>query len=220
MGVPFLIFRVFEGINDGSGLVVGVLPNMVGEPYKTATISYIDATFEVEMWQSMLTDRPLILVTNDDGIVAPGLRALVEAARNFGRVVVVAPNAPQSGQGHAITIEMPIHIDRIELFEGVESYECTGTPVDCVKLATNVILKGQRIDLCLSGINHGSNAPCRRPWKPRWKESHPLVFRSTITRWMPIWVLRNTLPSASSTMCCGTGCAIRSCGTSTFPTCP
>ncbi len=106
----------------------------------------------------MTSDRPLILVTNDDGIVAPGLRALVEATKKFGRVVVVAPNAPQSGQGHAITIEVPIHIDRIELFEGVESYECTGTPVDCVKLATNVILKGQRIDLCLSGINHGSNA--------------------------------------------------------------
>lgn len=99
-----------------------------------------------------------ILVTNDDGIFAPGLNALVEIARTFGEVIVVAPNSPQSGMGHAITLHEPLRINKIMQFEGIESYECSGTPVDCVKLAKNVILKDKSIDLCLSGINHGSNA--------------------------------------------------------------
>lgn len=102
--------------------------------------------------------RPLILVTNDDGINAPGIRALVEAVKPLGEVVVVAPDKPQSGQGHAITIEHPIRLRKIEVFDGIESYRCSGTPVDCVKLAKNVLLKDRKIDLCVSGINHGSNA--------------------------------------------------------------
>lgn len=102
--------------------------------------------------------KPLILVTNDDGISAPGIKALVEVARNFGEVVVVAPDSPQSGQGHAVTIKDPIRTHKVDAFMGIESWECSGTPVDCVKLATNVLLKGRKIDLCLSGINHGSNA--------------------------------------------------------------
>ena len=102
--------------------------------------------------------KPLILVTNDDGIAAPGIRALVKVAKKFGRVLVVAPDSPQSGQGHAITIEQPIQLRKVDIFKGIESYECSGTPVDCVKLAKNVILKGKEIDLCVSGINHGSNA--------------------------------------------------------------
>jgi 5'-nucleotidase len=105
-----------------------------------------------------MKDKPLILVTNDDGIFANGIKALVEVARNFGEVVVVAPDSPQSGQGHAVTIKDPIRLHKVDVFEGIESYECSGTPVDCVKLATNVILKDRKIDLCLSGINHGSNA--------------------------------------------------------------
>jgi 5'-nucleotidase len=105
-----------------------------------------------------MKDKPLILLTNDDGIFAPGIQALVEVARKFGEVVVVAPDSPQSGQGHAVTIKDPIRIHQVEVFPGIESWECSGTPVDCVKLATNVILKGRKIDLCLSGINHGSNA--------------------------------------------------------------
>lgn len=100
----------------------------------------------------------LILVTNDDGITAPGIAHLVDIARQFGRVVVVAPDSPQSGQGHAITLEQPLRLKKANVFDGVEAYECSGTPVDCVKLAKHVVLKGQRIDLCLSGINHGSNA--------------------------------------------------------------
>lgn len=104
--------------------------------------------------------KPLILVTNDDGVVAPGIRALVEVAATLGEVVVVAPDSPQSGKGHAITIHDPLRIKRVKLFEGLatEAWECSGTPVDCVKLAKHVILKDRTIDLCVSGINHGSNA--------------------------------------------------------------
>ena len=102
--------------------------------------------------------KKLILVTNDDGIFAPGLIALVNIAKQFGEVIVVAPNSPQSGMGHAITINQPIRLHKIHTLEGIEAYECSGTPVDCVKLAKNVILKNRTIDICLSGINHGSNA--------------------------------------------------------------
>lgn len=104
--------------------------------------------------------KPLILVTNDDGITAAGIRALVEVARQFGEVVVIAPNSPQSGQGHAITLEVPLRLYPVHMFEdwgGIAAYECSGTPVDCVKLAKHVALKNRRIDLCLSGINHGPN---------------------------------------------------------------
>ena len=102
--------------------------------------------------------RPLILVTNDDGIVAPGIRALVEIASEAGEVVVVAPDSPQSGKGHAITIHDPLRLKHVRVFPGIEAWECSGTPVDCVKLAKHIVLKGRQIDLCLSGINHGSNA--------------------------------------------------------------
>lgn len=105
-----------------------------------------------------MSKRPLILVTNDDGIIAPGIKALIEVAKEFGEVVVVAPDSPQSGKGHAITLNQPLRMRKVVMFEDVESYECDGTPADCVKLAKNVLLKGRTIDLCVSGINHGSNA--------------------------------------------------------------
>jgi len=101
---------------------------------------------------------PLILVTNDDGMFAPGIRRLVEIARPMGEVIVVAPNSPQSAKGHAVTLADPLRLNKVSVFEGIEAYECSGTPADCVKLAKNVILKNRRIDLCVSGINHGSNA--------------------------------------------------------------
>lgn len=101
--------------------------------------------------------KPLILVTNDDGITSKGIRTLVEIAQKIGEVVVVAPDSPQSGMGHAITIHDPLRLKKVEIFDGVESYECSGTPVDCVKLAKYIILKGREPDLCVSGINHGSN---------------------------------------------------------------
>ncbi|MBK8193978.1 MAG: 5'/3'-nucleotidase SurE [Lewinellaceae bacterium] len=102
--------------------------------------------------------KPLILVTNDDGIVAPGIRVLVELAAELGEVVVVAPDSPQSGQGHAITIHDPLRLKKANIFPGIEAWECSGTPVDCVKLAKHVVLKDRPIALCVSGINHGTNA--------------------------------------------------------------
>lgn len=102
--------------------------------------------------------KPLILITNDDGISAPGIRALVEAAAKIGEVIVVAPDSPQSAKGHAITISMPLRLKKVEVFDGIESWECSGTPVDSVKLAKSVVLREREIDLCVSGINHGSNA--------------------------------------------------------------
>mgnify|MGYP000209298155 FL=1 len=105
-----------------------------------------------------MNKKPLILVTNDDGITAKGIRALVEVASEFGEVVVVAPDSPQSGKGHAITLHHPLWLHQSDIFEGIESFEYTGTPVDCVKLAKHVVLKDRTVDLCVSGINHGSNA--------------------------------------------------------------
>jgi 5'-nucleotidase len=100
---------------------------------------------------------PTILVTNDDGIMAPGIRNLVEAVRGLGKVVVVAPDKPQSGMGHAITIGNPLRLSPMHhVFEGVEAWSCSGTPVDCVKLAVDKVLR-RKPDLCLSGINHGAN---------------------------------------------------------------
>ncbi|MDW7691796.1 5'/3'-nucleotidase SurE [Flammeovirgaceae bacterium SG7u.111] len=104
-----------------------------------------------------MKEKPLILISNDDGITAPGIRHLVEAMKEIGKVIVVAPNSPQSGMGHAITINDPLKIYKSEIFEDVEAYECSGTPADCIKIAKNYILKGKNPDLVVSGINHGSN---------------------------------------------------------------
>ena len=102
-------------------------------------------------------ERPLILVTNDDGVTATGIRALVEMAKEFGEVYVVAPDSPQSGMGHAVTLNSTLFCDEIEVDEEVKEYACSGTPVDCVKLAVSQILP-RKPDLCISGINHGSNS--------------------------------------------------------------
>src|SRR5690606_11593851 len=101
--------------------------------------------------------KPIILVTNDDGIAAPGIRALIEAVRDLGIVVVVAPDSPQSGMGHAITIGKPLRLYKAEIFDGIDAWQCSGTPVGCLKLARDKVLH-RKPDLCLSGINHGSNA--------------------------------------------------------------
>ncbi len=105
----------------------------------------------------MRSAKPTILVVNDDGITAPGIKALMNVMAELGNVVVVAPDSPQSGMGHAITIGSPLRLDKVEIYEGIESYSCSGTPVDCVKLAVNKVLKGKKPDLCVSGINHGLN---------------------------------------------------------------
>lgn len=104
----------------------------------------------------MMNAKPLILVTNDDGISSKGIRSLVEVARSFGDVLVLAPDKPQSGMGHAITVNHPLRLDKSILFEGLDAYTCTGTPVDCVKLAIYEVLN-RKPDLLLSGINHGEN---------------------------------------------------------------
>jgi len=104
----------------------------------------------------MEMERPNILVVNDDGITAPGIKALMNIAAEFGKVIVVAPDSPQSGMGHAITISKPLRLEKVQLYPGFETYHCSGTPVDCVKLAVNQILH-KKPDLCISGINHGLN---------------------------------------------------------------
>src|SRR5690606_25338770 len=107
---------------------------------------------------SQRTSRPLILVTNDDGMFAPGIARLVSIAQEMGEFIVVAPNSTQSAKVTSVTLEDPIRLNKVDIFEGIEAFECSGTPVDCVKLAKNILLKNRRIDLCVSGINHGSNA--------------------------------------------------------------
>ncbi len=103
-----------------------------------------------------MSTRPLILITNDDGIHAPGITALVEAASKFGDIFVVAPDKPQSGMGHAITINATLRVQKVNAHPGAESWSCSGTPVDCVKMAVSKLLP-RKPDLCLSGINHGAN---------------------------------------------------------------
>jgi 5'-nucleotidase len=104
----------------------------------------------------MSTTKPLILITNDDGITAPGIRALVNAMRALGDVVVVAPDKPQSGMGHAITINSTLRLHEVKQ-DGLTEYACSGTPVDCVKIAIDKIIP-RKPDLLVSGINHGANS--------------------------------------------------------------
>ena len=103
-------------------------------------------------------EKPLILVTNDDGINAPGIRCLIDVMSEIGEVIVVAPDSPQSGMGHAITINSTLHCSKISLKSSKRlEYSCSGTPADCVKLAVNELMP-RKPDLCVSGINHGSNS--------------------------------------------------------------
>jgi 5'-nucleotidase len=101
-------------------------------------------------------EKPIILITNDDGVTAPGIMNLVEAVKDLGKIVVVAPDKPQSGMGHAITIGQPLRLHKISNVDNIEIWSCTGTPVDCVKLAVDKVLH-RKPDICLSGINHGAN---------------------------------------------------------------
>jgi len=101
--------------------------------------------------------KPLILITNDDGVTAPGIETLIKVARAIGDVTVVAPEEPMSGTGHAITVRNPLRVKMLGEDGNVKRYSCNGTPVDCVKLGEQIVLK-RKPDLLLSGINHGSNA--------------------------------------------------------------
>jgi 5'-nucleotidase len=102
-------------------------------------------------------NKPLILITNDDGVEAKGLQALIEIIRPLGTIVVVAPADAQSGMSHAITVKIPLRLTKIREEEDLTVYKCYGTPVDCVKMALNHLLT-KKPDLLLSGINHGSNS--------------------------------------------------------------
>jgi len=102
--------------------------------------------------------KPLILVSNDDGITSKGIRVLINLMKQLGEVVVVAPDSPQSGMGHAITIGNTLRLNESDIFgDEVLAYECSGTPADCIKLAKFYVLKDRKPDLVVSGINHGSN---------------------------------------------------------------
>lgn len=99
-----------------------------------------------------------ILITNDDGIAAPGIKALTEVMHELGEIFIIAPDSAQSGMGHAITINSTLELKHIPGFLGTDNaYSCTGTPVDCVKMGIHELMK-TRPDLCVSGVNHGSNS--------------------------------------------------------------
>lgn len=105
-----------------------------------------------------MMQKPLILVTNDDGITAPGIRALIDVMKEVGEVVVVAPNSAQSGMGHAVTLNNTLTLEKVTIDKEIDNeYACSGTPVDCVKIALSQVLD-RKPDLCVSGINHGSNS--------------------------------------------------------------
>lgn len=101
--------------------------------------------------------RPTILITNDDGVYAPGIRKLIEIARPLGRVIVVAPDSPMSGMSHAITVKTPLRLHKIAEEKDYMEFSCNGTPVDSMKLGEKIVVRGKP-DIVLSGINHGSNA--------------------------------------------------------------
>lgn len=134
-------------------------------PEETQINTKVKAAKESETSSQIKSEKPaktakeerIILITNDDGVTAPGLTALVDAVKDLGKVVVIAPDKAQSGMGHAITIGNPLRMVRVNYFgDNIEAYSCSGTPVDCVKLAVDKILH-RKPDICLSGVNHGAN---------------------------------------------------------------
>ncbi len=100
----------------------------------------------------------MIFLTNDDGVGAKGLERLIEVMRPLGHIVVVAPESTRSGMAHAITMSSPLFLREVRREPGLEVYACSGTPVDCVKMALDHLIVGKKLDLICSGINHGSNA--------------------------------------------------------------
>jgi len=124
---------------------------------KAAKESDAEAKSKLSSPKRPAKEEPIILITNDDGVTAPGIAALVDAVRDLGKIVVIAPDKAQSGMGHAITIGSPLRMVRVNNFgDNIEAYSCSGTPVDCVKLAVDKILH-RKPDICLSGVNHGAN---------------------------------------------------------------
>lgn len=102
-------------------------------------------------------NKPLILITNDDGLIAKGISELVKFVRPLGDIVVVAPDSPRSGTSSALTVNDPVRYKLIRQDVGLTVYRCSGTPVDCIKIARHDILEREP-DLVVSGINHGDNS--------------------------------------------------------------
>lgn len=121
--------------------------------FKSFSVLHFFITFVLSMKQSRT-----IFLTNDDSYRSKGFEAAIEIARKFGRVIAVAPDAPQSGKSQAITIYSPLYLRKVRDEEDVTVYSLNGTPVDCVKMAFDHLLCDEKIDLAISGINHGSNA--------------------------------------------------------------
>jgi 5'-nucleotidase len=134
----------------------GLLHKM-NEPYNTMTFEYFFHLLMLMPIFVAMSDRPLILISNDDGITSPGISHLIECMKTLGEVIVVAPDKPQSAMGHAITINEPIRLTQVDIHHGVQAWQTSGTPVDCVKLAIDKLLP-RKPDLMVSGINHGSNS--------------------------------------------------------------
>ena len=137
----------------------------------------------------------LIFVTNDDGYKAKGFKALLDLAREFGRVVAVAPATPQSGRSQAVTMNEPLFLELQHEEEGLKLYSFSGTPVDCVKIAFDHLLLGEKVDLVISGINHGSNAAINVLYSgtmgvPRWDCLLPTTILMPISRPRPIMAER------------------------------
>lgn len=130
-----------------------------GHSFRTSStnVARLFVYLSLKSEKNMMKEK-LVFVTNDDGYNSRGIQALLEVARKFGRVVAIAPETPQSGMSQAITINNPLFLREVSKGDGVEVYAFSGTPVDCVKIAFDYFLKGRKVDLALSGINHGSNS--------------------------------------------------------------
>lgn len=105
----------------------------------------------------MKKEKPLILLSNDDGVEAKGLNELIRGLRGMGEIIVMAPDGPRSGASGAITSEHPVKYYKVREEEDLTVYKCTGTPVDCVKLALHTVVP-RRPDVVIGGINHGDNS--------------------------------------------------------------
>lgn len=114
-------------------------------------------TYFLFIWKITRSHKPLILITNDDGIQAKGIREVADFLKPLGDILIVAPDAPRSGQSSAITVTSPLRMKVVEERDGFLAIRTNGTPVDCIKLSMNILLD-ERPDLIVSGINHGSNS--------------------------------------------------------------
>lgn len=117
----------------------------------------MESTITIPLAGSLSDNKPLIMITNDDGVDAPGIRQLARWVAHLGTVIVVAPAEQHSGQSSAMTVNRPLRAVRCDEVDGIQFWKITGTPVDCVKLGIHAVL-GRRPDLLLAGINHGSNS--------------------------------------------------------------